>query len=217
MISSSAGSSAGSSTRPLAWSEACERNRDPILQVLKSELPVTGRVLEIGSGTGQHAEYFARHLPQILWQASDQPRLPEPWNSLVMRLAEAGLENLSAPLILDVDAEDAAPQGPFAAVFSANTAHIMSWPSVTRMFSLVARVLQPGGKFLLYGPFNEHGRFTSDSNRHFHESLRARNPAMGIRDLQALEELGRSVGLTLSHRHPMPANNQILVFEYSQH
>jgi SAM-dependent methyltransferase len=189
-------------------SPACERNREPILQVLRQWFTRPGTVLEIGSGTGQHAVHFAANLPHLQWQATDcEENLP----GIRLWIEEAALANLHAPLKLDV--RDA--QWPLATadyVFSANTAHIMSWPEVELMFAGVGRVLGPQGLFCLYGPFNRGGRFTSESNREFDASLRTRDARMGVRDDQALKTLGQQHGLAITAEHSMPANNRILIF-----
>jgi cyclopropane fatty-acyl-phospholipid synthase-like methyltransferase len=197
--------------RPAAFSPACERNREPIRAVIEPVLTQIGarRVLEIGSGTGQHAVYFARAMPQLTWITSDRrenhPAIRE-W------LAYASPDNVEGPLDLDVLAAFPALTAPVDAVFSANTAHIMSWEAVQAMFAGLPACLQPGGRLLLYGPFNREGRFTSESNAAFDASLRREDPAMGIRDLEAVEALAVSVGLQLRTVHGMPANNFLLDF-----
>lgn len=191
------------------FSEACEQNKVPILEVLRRELASAERVLEIGSGTGQHAVYFAAALPHLTWIASD---VSAHHDGIRAWLSEAGLPNLQGPLSLDVDQPDW-PVAETDAVFSANTAHIMSWPSVQRMVAGVARALRPGGVFCLYGPFNEAGAYTSESNARFDAWLRARDPASGVRDRLALDALAHEHGLAPARRYPMPANNQILVWE----
>lgn len=190
------------------YSDACERNRDPILKVLQEWFVGSGSVLEIGSGTGQHAVHFARHLPQLTWIATDRE---ENLAGIRQWFDEAALPNLRGPLRLDVR-EEAWPVTRASYAYSANTAHIMSWPEVEAMFAGVGAVLDPAGKFCLYGPFNRDGRFTSDSNRAFDESLRARDPAMGVRDDQALIALGRRHGLSLVADYALPANNRLLVW-----
>ena len=189
-----------------SFCQSCENNKDPILAVLRPLLASRGTVLEIGSGTGQHAAHFARALPHLVWQTSDvadnHPSI-EAWID--------GIANARPPIVLDVDADDW-PAGPFDAAFSANTAHIMHWPSVVNMFRGVARVLEPGGIFALYGPFNYDGSYTSAGNERFDGTLRATDPGMGIRDSEAIVSLAKETGLTLLDDHAMPANNRILVF-----
>jgi hypothetical protein len=181
------------------FSEACERNRAPILAVLKRVLAQSRRVLEIGSGTGQHAAYFAPELPHLVWQASDiAEHLP-------------GIRQwVSAPPPIELDVDRPWPVIEADAVFSANTCHIMSWPQVERLFAgigaLAPRVLA------LYGPFNYNGRHTSESNARFDAMLRGRDPASGIRDFEAIVALAARHGLQLQEDNAMPANNRLLVF-----
>lgn len=193
------------------YAEACERNQEPILGVLKDEFASASCVLEIGSGTGQHAVYFARALPHLVWQTSD---LPANHPGIGAWLEEAGLPNVRPPLALDVTADW--PEVAFDAVFSANTAHIMSWQAVCAMFAGVGERLPAGGRFVLYGPFSEHGRHTSDSNAAFDKWLRKRDPLSGVRDIIELDRTASASGLVLRNRHPMPANNQIVVWQRGQ-
>lgn len=190
-------------------SDACEENKAPILAVLARVFADRRHVLELGSGTGQHAVHFGRHLPHLLWQTSD---LGENHAGIRAWLAEAALSNVLAPLELDVRAP-AWPVGEVDAVFSANTAHIMDWDAVVRMFAGVARVLPGGGVFALYGPFAYGGRHTSDSNARFDAWLRLRDPAGGVRDFDDLEALARGLGLVFREDIPMPVNNRTLVWE----
>jgi cyclopropane fatty-acyl-phospholipid synthase-like methyltransferase len=189
-------------------SEACERNRDPILGVLRQWFAAPGTVLEIGAGTGQHAVYFAERLPHLQWIATDcaenHPAIRE-W------IVDAGLPNVRGPLELDVTNETW-PATEVDYVFSANSAHIMGWSEVEAMFAGIGRVLRPGGCFCLYGPFKADGQFTSDSNRVFDAMLRAREPSMGIRNDRAVVELGKRNDLELRSDHAMPANNRTLVW-----
>jgi cyclopropane fatty-acyl-phospholipid synthase-like methyltransferase len=190
------------------YSDACERNQGPILEVLKQWFIVPGVALEIGSGTGQHAVHFARHLPHLTWTATDrEENLP----GIRQWFDEAGLANLRGPLALDVRQEVWPVKGATYA-FSANTAHIMSWQEVEAMFAGVSVLLDPGGKFCLYGPINRNGQFTSDSNRAFDEMLRSRNPVMALRDDRALIDLARRCELTFAADHSMPARNRLLVW-----
>ncbi len=189
------------------FAPACERNRDPILQVLRGELANARQVLEIGSGTGQHAVHFAAALPQLIWQCSDTAaNLP----GMQLWLDEARLPNLPAPLVLDVDGPW--PQARFDAVFSANTLHILRWPQVQRLFGQVARVLQPDGRFVAYGPFNIDGHHTSAGNARFDAELRAADPQRGLRDIAALDTLAVEAGMLRSADHALPANNRCLVW-----
>lgn len=193
---------------PKPHSEACERNKGPILEILAVALSEAESVLEIGSGTGQHAVHFGAALPHLTWQTTD---LPENHAGINMWLKDAGLPNVLAPLVLDVS-KDGWPVTAIDAVFTANTLHIMSWPQVGYLFSGVGRILTPGGRLCIYGPFNYNGAFTSDSNARFDAMLRTRDPASGIRDFEAVRELGSRNGLVLDADHEMPANNRLLVF-----
>lgn len=188
-------------------SPPCDRNRDPILAVLRHHFAEVRRVLEIGSGTGQHAVHFAMKMPRLTWQTSDrEEHLP----GIRQWLDETGLPNTPEPLALDVDGEW--PDARFDAAFSANTLHIMAWPSVQNFFRGVASVIGARGSLVVYGPFNYDGRYTSDSNREFDGWLRARDPASGIRDFEAVDALAREQGLLLIDDATMPANNRCLVW-----
>lgn len=198
------------------WSEACERNREPILAVLRRHLHDRTRVLEIGSGTGQHAAYFAAQLPHLHWQASDHPDyLP----GIAERLAEAALPNAPAPWPLQAVLSPhpglaplpAPPQG-FDAVFSANTLHIMSWAHVQALFAGLPAVMADNALLCIYGPFNDDGAFSSDSNRQFDAWLKARDPDSGIRDAEAVDALATAQGLRLVEDVAMPANNRLRVW-----
>lgn len=189
-----------------SFCQSCENNKDPILGVLDPLLESRHRLLEIGSGTGQHAAYFAAALPHLEWQTSD---VADNHPSIAAWID--GVGNARAPLTLDVDADEW-PTETCDAAFSANTAHIMSWPSVVHMFEGVAGVLETGGVFALYGPFNYGGAYTSEGNERFDRQLRAAGTGMGIRDSEAVIELAASAGMTLAADHEMPANNRILVF-----
>lgn len=203
-----------SSTDQLPWSEACERNKAPILATLKTELPETGVVLEIGAGTGQHAVYFSEHLPGLKWLPSDRGDDPEWWQGLQQRIALAKHRNLLPPRLLDVDHDPADAITGIDAIYSANTAHIMSWPQVEKMFALVEQTLRSSSRFLLYGPFNYGGNYSSNSNRQFDHSLRQRNPLMGLRDMTDICKLAEKSAMTLLKDHEMPANNRLLVFQH---
>jgi cyclopropane fatty-acyl-phospholipid synthase-like methyltransferase len=192
----------------LTPSEACERNKGPILGVLKTELARTRAVLEVGSGTGQHAVHFAAHLPQLRWQPSEVPALlPE----LAERIRLEGSGNLAAPIALDVRA-DPWEVPPADTVFSANTLHIMAWQQVEDFFRGVGAMLAAPGVLCVYGPFRYRGAYTSASNAEFDRFLRARDPASGIRDFEALDALARAQGLMFAADHDMPANNRTLVW-----
>jgi SAM-dependent methyltransferase len=188
------------------YSEACERNRGPILDVLRRAFATATRVLEVGSGTGQHAAAFAPALPHLVWQASDVPaHLPgiRAWR------AAFPAPNLPEPIALDVNV-DPWPASAYDAAFSANTAHIMAWSEVERMFARLDAALAPRARLCLYGPFRYGGQFTAPSNAQFDASLRARDPRMGLRDFEAVDALARRHGFNLVADHPMPANNRLL-------
>lgn len=189
-------------------SEACARNRGPILEVLRGVFSASTRVLEVGSGTGEHAAFFAGMLPHLQWQPTDvAAHLPgiAAWGDAV------ALPNLRAPLELDVDTV-VWPVAGADAVFTANTLHIMSWDSACHFFQGIGRVLQPGGMLAVYGPFSDNGRHTAESNARFDAFLRGRDPLSGVRDWQAVDGLAKMQGLSLSADHAMPANNRILVW-----
>lgn len=190
------------------FSAASERNREPILAVLREHFADRRRVLEIGSGTGQHAVYFAEALPQLIWQTSDRDENHE---GIRLWLDDAALPNVLAPLSLDVNGDW--PVERYDAVYSANTLHIMSWEEVQRFFAKLPTVLAEDAMLAIYGPFNYGGRFTSDSNATFDASLRAAVPHRGIRDFEAVEKLAQAAGLKLLKDHAMPANNRCLVWQ----
>ena len=189
-------------------SDACERNKGPILEILREVFAGCTSILEIGSGTGQHAVYFARHMPHIFWQTSE---LLDNHPGIAAWLGEASLPNVTAPLTLDVENKPW-PMIGADAVFTANTVHIISWPQVEALFSGVGAILPEGGVFALYGPFNYGGRFTSESNARFDLWLKSRDPLSGVRDFEALDALARTAGLILTHDYEMPANNRTLVW-----
>ncbi|WP_200892106.1 DUF938 domain-containing protein [Methyloterricola oryzae] len=186
---------------------SCERNRDPILAVLREHFAGRRKVLEIASGTGQHAVYFATHLPHLSWQASD---LEEQIAGIGLWVDEAALPNLPPPLPLDVRKEW--PQERFDAVFSANSLHIMAWAEVECLFARLPDVLEPEAVLAVYGPFNYGGRFTSDSNAQFNAWLQARGAHMAIRDFEAVNGLAAAAGLQPVADLEMPANNRLLVW-----
>ena len=189
-------------------SEACERNKDPILKVLRGAFAATRQVLEIGSGTGQHAVYFARHLPKLRWQPSDTAQYLDPLRAFIG--AEGGA-NLAPPVLLDVR-NHPWPVAGIDAVFSANTLHIMSWEAVRELFRGVGTHLGAAGVLCIYGPFRYAGRYTSESNAAFDRHLKERDAASGIRDFEAVNALARQEGLELDGDHDMPAHNRTLVW-----
>ncbi len=192
----------------LVFSEACERNKDPILRILVGAFRDCRHVLEIGSGTGQHAVYFARHLPHLIWQPTD---LPENLPDLTERIEREGSSNLKLPIALDVRSHPW-PSEPVDGVFSANTFHIIDWDAVEHFFRGVGQVLNTDGLLCMYGPFRYGGRYTSASNAAFDRYLKSCDPESGIRDFEAVNELAEAQGLRLTADHTMPANNQTLVW-----
>ena len=192
----------------LPFSEACERNKAPILEVLREVFADRSHVVEIGAGTGQHAVHFARHLPHLSWQPTDRSEyLP----GLAARIAAEGAPNLRPPLELDVLQPEWPPLRADA-IFSANTLHIMGWPEVEAFFHGVGRLLSGGGTLAVYGPFRYCGTFTSRSNADFDRMLRERDAASGIRDFEAVDRLALLAGLEFQRDFTMPANNQLLVW-----
>ena len=191
------------------FSPSSARNRDPILAVLRSIFADRRRVLEIGSGTGQHAAYFADALPHLIWQSSD---VVENHPGIAAWLADAGLPNTPPPLKLDVNQSRWPSADTFDAVYSANTLHIMGWDEVQTLFRRLPEVLAPDAVVAIYGPFNYGGRFTSDSNAAFDARLKSDDRKRGIRDFEAVNALADEAGLQLEHDHAMPANNRCLVW-----
>jgi SAM-dependent methyltransferase len=188
---------------------ATERNRDPILDVLRRVLPPTGLVLEIASGTGQHVAYFAGALPALRWQPSDASAAH--LNSIRAWSAAAGADNIAPPLLLDVER----PPWPVTqadAILNINMIHIAPWSATAALFEGAARVLAPSGVLFLYGPFKRDGAHTAESNQRFDERLRAEDPRWGVRDLGDVEQLASAAGFHLTEVVPMPANNLSLVF-----
>lgn len=193
----------------LAYSDACERNKDPILQILKSQLYGHRTVLEIGSGSAQHAVHFARHLPDLIWFTSDVANNLEGINT---RLELEGSENAQRALELDVS-QFPWPLQTVDAVFSANTLHIISWQNVAYFFQGAGQILGTGGKVIVYGPFRYNKQYTSESNAEFDVWLKQRDPESAIRDFEAVDALARQQDLILVDDFAMPANNQILVWQ----
>lgn len=192
-------------------SEACERNKEPIRKILAQALVHTRKVLEIGSGTGQHAVHFAAHFPRLVWQPSDTG---EYLTGLRERIRHEGPANLLAPLELDVralpwkvDTVDA--------LFTANTLHIMSWPTVRDLFRATGPALTTPAVLCIYGPFRYNGEYTSPSNAEFDRFLQARDPESGIRNFEDVNSLASEQGFTLMADHAMPANNQLLIWQKS--
>jgi hypothetical protein len=188
---------------------APERNKQVIVQVLARVLPATGTVLEVSSGSGQHAAFFARELPCLSFLPSDVELVH--LESIAAWVAEVMLPNLQAPLRLDVCARDWGV-GVVDAIFNANMIHIAAWECAVALFDGAQRHLSARGVLVLYGPFHIGGRPTAPSNADFDRDLQRRDPRWGVRDLEAVAALGAERGFELSERVPMPANNQMLVF-----
>ena len=190
----------------MSW-PAPERNKGPILEVLRAVLLEPGVVLEIACGTGQHAAHFARHLPHVIWQPSDLD--PENLASAAAWALEAALPNLRAPVALDVTAR-VWPLEAADAIFCANMIHIAPWEATLGLLAGAARRLGPGAPLILYGPYRFDGEFTAPSNARFDDSLRARDPRWGVRDLAAVE--AAASGFALERVEALPANNHAVVF-----
>lgn len=197
------------------YSPACERNREPILQVLRACFADRRRVLEIGSGTGQHAVHFAAAMPWLTWQCSD---VAENLPGIAMWLEEAGLANTPPAIELDVGADwsHVLDKGhdAFDAVFSANALHIMGWPKVEAFFAGIGALFaaRKTGVLAVYGPFNYNDGYTSESNRQFDDWLKARDARSAIRDFEAVDALAQAAGLRLVDDAAMPANNRCLIW-----
>lgn len=189
------------------FSESCERNKDPILAVLRDVFTQAAHILEIGSGTGQHAVYFGAALPYLTWQTSE---LPAGHAGIQAWLDDAALPNVLPPIVLDVNGPW--PEGPFDGVFTANTLHIVSWQAGQKLIAGAGRVLGSGGRLVIYGPFNYRGAYTSDSNARFDEWLKSRAIHSGIRDFEAVAKCAEINDLALEADHAMPANNRLLIF-----
>lgn len=190
------------------FAESAEQNKYPIAEVLGPAFRDRRRVLEISSGTGQHAVYFGKLFPHLVWQPSE---LPENLLGIRAWVDSACLFNVRMPITLDVE-QEVWPAVEADAVFSANSVHIMGMRAVTRMFAGVGGVLPEGGLFALYGPFNYGGLYTSESNRLFDEWLQSRDPRSGVRDFEEIDALAAGAGLELVEDFKMPANNRILLW-----
>lgn len=198
----------------LPFSQACENNKQPILEVLQIELQGFSHVLEIGSGTGQHSVYFAPNLPEIQWQTSD---VTSNHRHIIAWHNAYPAPNLYSPLAFDLSTDSVPVNSqfnlPYDVIFTANTLHIISWALVERLFALAGEALPVDGKLIVYGPFNEHGKYTSEGNQRFDRMLRAGNPDSGIRDKEDVVNLANAHYLQLRKTYAMPANNQLLVFQ----
>ena len=193
---------------PAPFSQASENNKFPILDVLKHHLNNRRSLLEIGGGTGQHAAFFARQFPEIIWQSSD---IHSNVKTLNLRVASAKLKNLPLATSLDVNKETW-NYGFYDAIFSANCLHIISEDSVINFFKGTSKHINDGGVLLVYGPFKYRGKFTTESNAGFDRWLKARDPKSGIRDFEWTNELAEEVGFSLVEDNAMPANNQLLAW-----
>lgn len=192
-------------TKP--FSQACENNKSPILSLLIDTFSNSKNVLEIGSGTGQHAVHFAPNMPWLSWQTSD---VRSNHHGISQWLNEHPSANLLHPIELDLN--NPWPIKNIDAIYTANTLHIVSWPLVQAFFSGVALHLAPQGKLCIYGPFNYQGQYTSESNAGFDIWLKERDSESAIRDIEAIKVLAENAGLLLVNDHTMPANNRLLIF-----
>jgi len=188
------------------YSESCDQNRDPILEVISPLFKNKKSILEIGSGTGQHAVYFAEKMPHLTWHTSDQI---EYHKGIQEWLTEASLSNTPPPIKLNVS-EDTWPNIKVDAIFSANAVHIMSWENVVDFFENATNLLPSDGILVLYGPFNYNSQYTSESNERFDTWLKQRDPNSGIRDFEALDSLAQKGGMKINDDVEMPANNRVI-------
>ncbi len=191
------------------FSQACENNKIPLLDEISSYFSACNDVFEIGSGTGQHAVFFAESLPALRWHTSDRI---ENHPGIILWIEESRLSNVESPIELNVDS-DAWPTSCFDGVFTANTCHIMHWHEVVAMVQGVKRILSDNGSFMIYGPFNYNNNYTSDSNRRFDDLLKKRDPGSGLRNFEDLELLAKNNSLILFKDVAMPANNRLLIFK----
>jgi len=193
------------------FSQACENNKRPILNRLSKAFTRSKHVLEIGSGTGQHAVFFGQQLPYLTWQTSD---LLSNHQGINMWLDEAALKNVQKPIVIDLNKAWPMPDNNprVDGLYTANTLHIISWPLVVKFFDGISQNLSAQAKVCIYGPFNYQGEFTSESNANFDKWLKERDENSGIRDIEAILLLASSAGLQVIDDHEMPANNRLLVF-----
>ena len=192
-----------------AFSQAAENNKAPIALILREAFANVCNVLEIGSGTGQHAVYFGQCLPHLIWRTSD---LAHNLAGINARLAAEAPPNVIPPVALDAAAQPW-PVTDIDGVFSANAVHIMPWEHVVQMFGGIGQILRERGMLCLYGPFRDKGEFTTPSNAQFDLWLKQRDPQSGVRDFEAVDALAHAIGLRLVADHAMPANNQLLVWQ----
>ena len=192
----------------LTFSQAAENNKEPIAEILREAFKDTRQVLEIASGTGQHAAHFGACFPHLTWQPSD---LTEHIGDIAERLSEVDLPNVLPPVVLDV-ATHTWPVCEVDGIFSANCVHIVSWDHVEQMFRGIGKVLVNGAVICLYGPYKYDGSFTTESNARFDEWLKSRDPMSGLRDFEAVDRLAQMQGFSLERDVAMPANNQLLIW-----
>ena len=196
-------------TKP--FSQACENNKHPILDVIAPYLAQSRQVFEIGSGTGQHAVFFASQYPNLVWNTSDRIQ-----NHAGIRqwIVDSAVSNVEQPVELDVSIGPW-PEQHFDMVFTANTGHIMHWPEVEAMFNGVSRILAKNGMYVIYGPFNYRNNYTSESNARFDQSLKTNDPESGIRDFEKMRSLAAEHSMQLLDDVAMPANNRLLLFRFA--
>lgn len=190
------------------FSQACENNKQVILEQLQTVFSDVSSVLEIGSGTGQHAVHFGEAMPQLQWQTSD---LKENHPTIQLWLNDAALANVASPIELDI--AKPWPVLDVDAVYTANTLHIISWPLVVALFENLSQALKPTGLLCVYGPFNYGGKFTSESNRNFDSQLKMRDSKSGLRDFEKIHALAEEADLLLQDDVAMPANNRLLIYK----
>ena len=190
------------------YSPAAEKNKGPILEALRERVPLRAHVLEVGSGSGQHALHFTKALPKLRWQPTERS---DGLTALAANLAAAGRATILPPLALDL-ASGPWPAGPFDAVYAANVMHIVSVPLGEALLRGAASVLREGGQLLLYGPYKFGGTFTTESNAEFDRWLKAQDPASGVREFEAVARVAETAGLELGDNRAMPSNNQLLCF-----
>lgn len=191
------------------FAESCETNKYPILNIIQNEFSQCQRILEIGSGTGQHAVYFSQSMPHLSWQPSEQK---EYLTGIQMWIDEYSLLNTLTPIELEVCQSQLWPEQSYDGAFSANTTHIMSWPQVKCMFQGIGNVLRVNSPFCLYGPFNFKNKYTSESNAQFDQRLKQRDPESGIKNFEDLDLLAKNNGFVFKKDYPMPMNNRTLVW-----
>ena len=190
------------------YSPAAEKNKGPILEALRERLPLRAHVLEVGSGSGQHALHFTEALPKLRWQPTERP---DGLTALAANLAAVRRATILPPLALDL-VSGPWPVGPFDAVYAANVMHIVSVPLGEALLRGAASVLREGGQLLLYGPYKFGGTFTTESNAEFDRWLKAQDPASGVREFEAVARVAETAGLELGDNRAMPSNNQLLCF-----